>query len=83
MEMVYEKKDGLDPTQYVDILRALHITTAIMTDTIFSLAKMEIMQQNDAVRSAYQIMSVMDEVSTKKQYSVLDQGETFKILVRR
>ncbi len=81
--MVYEKKDGLDPTQYVDILRALHITTAIMTDAILSLGKLEIIQQQDAVKTAYNALSVMDDITKNKQFSIVDQGDKFSIFVRR
>lgn len=80
--MEYEKKE-LDPSQYLDILRALHITSAIITDAIMALAKMEIIDVQDAVRSSYRVTDILDKVGRDKQFVIVDKGDKFTISVRR
>ena len=79
--MVFDKKE-IDPTKYVDVLRAIHITHIILKDALYALTVMELIDRKEATYTFAKMANKFQSVVQHQEWTVVDEGEKFRLIIR-
>lgn len=79
--MVFDKKE-IDPTKYVDVLRAIHITHTILKDALYALIVMELIPRSEGPHTFLKMAKKFESVVHHHEWAVIDQGDTFKLIIK-